>query len=132
MIATPYSKYFETQVQTAPPENLTLMLYDGVLRFARQAQAHIEEGRPSEAHHALMRAQDILAELMSALDMSAGQISRGLYALYEYANYQLVEANVHKTLQPIKEVLYIMTELRDTWAEAVRQVRVGAARVGGE
>ena len=76
MMATPCNRYMEMQVQTAPAENLVLMLYDGALRFARQAQVSLAEGRMQDAHNDLTRAQDILGELMGSLNMGDGEFWR--------------------------------------------------------
>jgi len=76
MIATAHNRYMEVQVQTAPPENLVLMLYDGAMRFATQAKADLAAGNREAAHNNLTRAQDIMGQLMGSLNMEIGGDSR--------------------------------------------------------
>lgn len=113
-----YTAYKATQVQTASQENLLLMLYDGAITALNQALAALEEGDLSVVHQRLIKTQAILEELMGALNMDM-EISHGLYALYEYAHQRLVAANVAKEAEPIQEVLGYLTELRDTWQQAL-------------
>ncbi len=132
MMATPCNRYMEMQVQTAPAENLVLMLYDGALRFARQAQVGLAEGRMQDAHNDLTRAQDILGELMGSLNMDAGDVAHNLFKLYEFIQYRLVVANVRKSSEPIDDVLQLLGDLRATWAEAIRDARGHGAKSGGQ
>ncbi len=133
MMPTPYNRYMETQVQTAPAENLVLMLYDGALRFARQAQVDLAEGRMQDAHNNLTRAQDILGELMGSLNMDMGEVAENLFRLYEFMQYRLVTANVRKSAEPISDVVQMLGELRVAWEEAIREARGGReARSGGQ
>ncbi|MEA4883637.1 MAG: flagellar export chaperone FliS [Clostridia bacterium] len=132
MMATPYNRYLETQVQTAPPENLVLMLYDGAIRFANQAKLDLAEGKRESAHKNLTRGQDILSELMGSLNMDAGDIAVNLFKLYEYMQYRLVQANVQRSIEPIDEVVRMLGELRETWFEAIRDYRGKIARAGGQ
>jgi len=134
MIATAHNRYMEVQVQTAPPENLVLMLYDGAIRFATQAKADLAAGNREAAHNNLTRAQDIMGELMGSLNMELGEIAENLFSLYEYMQYRLIEANIKRSAGHIDEVLQMLRELRQAWAEAVREYRgqsAGSARPGG-
>ena len=132
MMATPCNRYMEMQVQTAPAENLVLMLYDGALRFARQAQVSLAEGRMQDAHNDLTRAQDILGELMGSLNMDAGEVAHNLFKLYEFIRYRLIIANVRKSAEPIDDVLQLLGDLRATWAEAIRDARGRGVKSGGQ
>lgn len=132
MIASPYDKYLEVQVQTAPPENLVLMLYDGAMRFATQAKADLVAGNRESAHSNLIRAQDIMSELMSSLNFDAGDVAENLFKLYEYMNYRLIQANISQSEEPIDEVLKMLAELRGVWSEAIREYRGATARGGGQ
>ncbi|HON42563.1 MAG TPA: flagellar export chaperone FliS [Bacillota bacterium] len=132
MMATPCNRYMEMQVRTAPAENLVLMLYDGALRFARQAQVDLAEGRMQDAHNNLTRAQDILGELMGSLNMDAGDIAHNLFKLYEFIQYRLTVANVKKSTEPIDDVIQLLGDLRATWAEAIRDARGRSVKSGGQ
>ena len=119
-----YQAYRTTQVQTASPAELILLLYDGAIKYCRQAEAHLDNGERELAHNALLRSQDIIDELAVSLDFSAGEeIAQGLLQLYDYMGQRLVEANIHKDKAPITEVAAMLQELRETWAEAARLVQ---------
>lgn len=116
--ANPYRVYRETQIQTASGLELVILMYNGAIKFLKQAAQAIEEKQVAPAHNALIRAQDIISELRATLNHEAGgQVARSLDQLYEYMNYRLMEANIHKDLAPVKEVVGMLEELRDTWQE---------------
>lgn len=114
-----YSQYKENSVYTATPEELTLMLYNGVIKFIMQAQKHIEDKDILKAHTSIIRAQDIIEEFQASLDKKY-EISNSLNLLYDYMLRRLVEANVSKNKEILEEVLYFAKELRDTWAQAMK------------
>ena len=118
----PYQQYQQQNVNTASPGELVVMLYDGCIRFIKQAVERINNNNMQEAHDAIIRAQDIILEFMSTLDMNY-EISQNLLALYDYMHGQLIEANIQKDADILQEVLELLTELRDTWAEAVKNTR---------
>lgn len=118
----PYQQYQQQSVMTASPGELVVMLYNGCIRFIKQAIECINGKDLMGAHNAIIRAQDIIVEFMSTLDMKY-EISHNLLALYDYLHRRLVEANVKKDTAILEEVLTFMTELRDTWAEAVKITR---------
>jgi flagellar protein FliS len=119
-----YQAYRTTQVQTSSPAELILLLYDGAIKYCRQAEAHLDNGERELAHNALLRSQDIIDELAVSLDFSAGEeIAQGLLQLYDYMGQRLVEANIHKDKAPITEVAAMLQELREAWAEAARLVQ---------
>jgi flagellar secretion chaperone FliS len=112
--------YQNNQVTTAKPEELTLMLYNGGLRFIRQAQLAIEKKDLPKAHTLLIKTQDIVTELMVTLNMEY-EISHSLLSLYEYMKRKLVEANLSKDLGILAEVQDILLELKITWTEAMKK-----------
>jgi len=115
---------YKTQgVLTAAPEELTLMLYSGCLRYMKQGVAAIDSSNIEEANNALTRAQDIICELISSLDLTY-QVALNLLSLYDYFYHLLVEANLRKDARGVITCIEMMTELRDTWTEAVRMSRV--------
>jgi flagellar secretion chaperone FliS len=115
-----YSKYRQATVETASPGKLVVMLYDGAIRFLGEALEHLEQRKPKETHEAIIRAENILCELMTALDMErGGKIAENLLALYEFMHLRLVEGNIQKDATRIREVLTLLTDLRDAWAQAV-------------
>lgn len=96
MNAQVYDQYRKTSVETLSPAKLLLMLYDGALNFLSNAKKAIEEKDIPRAHSQIVRAQDIVVELMATLNMDI-PLSNQLYALYDYIHRRLVEANIKKT-----------------------------------
>lgn len=119
MMANPYLKYRQTEVETSDQGRLLLMLYEGGIRFAGRAQRALQENDLEAASNYLTRAQDILAELMSSLNFDAGPVAGGLFRLYEYMYFQLVEANVQKSAEPVEQVERMLLELRDAWKKSL-------------
>jgi len=118
-LPNPYANYQQQSILTATPGDLTLMLYNGCIKFIKQAEIAIDHKDVPAANTAIVRAQDIILEFMSTLDMEI-EISHNLMALYEYIHRRLIEANIRKDKQILAECLELVTELRDTWAEVVR------------
>lgn len=116
------NQYKQNAVFTATPEELTLMLYDGCIKFLNIAKYNIEKGDIEKSHNALIRAQDIVIELDSSLNMQY-EISNNLRQLYNFVREKLIDANINKKVEPIDEALEIVSELRDTWKEAMKQVK---------
>lgn len=119
MVANPYAAYQNNAVTTANPQELTLMLYDGALKFMRLAKLAIEQGNPDLKNTNIQKTQSIFQELRLALNKNIG-ISANLDSLYEYMWRRLVDANVKNDTTILDEVLDFTTELRDTWKEAMK------------
>jgi flagellar protein FliS len=114
-----YETYRQNAILTATPEELTLMLYNGLIKFIMIAQKAIEEKDVQKAHDSIIRAQDILNEFKATLDMRY-EISHNLALLYDYFLDRLMEANIKKDAGILDEVLHFVRELRDTWAQAMK------------
>ncbi|HHV96001.1 MAG TPA: flagellar export chaperone FliS [Clostridiaceae bacterium] len=114
-----YNQYKENTIFTSTPEELTLMLYNGLVKFIMQAQLAIEEKQFEKANSSIIRAQDIVFELQNTLDHKY-EISKSLALLYDYMHRRLVDANLSKDKDILEEVLGYATELRDTWAQAMK------------
>lgn len=119
MAANPYAQYQKNQVETADQGKLILMLYEGAVRFLEGSRKALQEGELQKAHHNLVCAQDILAELMSSLDLEAGDVAVSLFRLYDYMHNLLVQANVKKDAEPLEQVEKMLLELRDAWKESL-------------
>lgn len=117
--------YRNNSIMTATPEELTLMLYDGALRFMNQAIVHMIGKRVEPAHNSLIRTQEIFAELRDTLNMEV-EISNNLYALYTFMIELLIKANLEKNPEPVRQVITLTRDLRDTWAQAIQLVRQGS------
>ncbi|HHT49613.1 MAG TPA: flagellar export chaperone FliS [Firmicutes bacterium] len=117
MESNPYKRYRQTQVETAGPLELIIMMYDGAIRFCNQAKGAIQEDNYNEANRLLQRAQDIVDELNFSLNMEAGEIANRLRSLYDFINSKLIEANVNKDPALIDQMVELLTELRSSWSE---------------
>lgn len=117
-----YNQYKQNTVMTATPEELTLMLYDGAIKYMNIAKYSIENNEMEKAHSSLIRAQDIVIELNTTLNMDYG-ISKNLRSLYDFIINRLIDGNIKKEAQPIEDALEIMTGIRDTWKEAMKEVK---------
>ncbi|MDD4802939.1 MAG: flagellar export chaperone FliS [Syntrophomonas sp.] len=120
--ALAYSQYQKTSIVTGAPEKMLLMLYDGAIKNIIIAKKAIKDKDINLAHEKIIKTEDILAELMSTLNMDY-EVSLGLFALYEYLIYQLVEANYKKDIDLLAEVEGFLSELRKTWAEAIQIIK---------
>jgi flagellar protein FliS len=116
LAASPQS-YRESAILTAPPQRLVVMLYDGAHRFLYQAAAAMRAGQADVSSDRLRRAEDIVSHLQSTLDMSQGEISHRLDAIYRFCLQQLAQARVRKQPERIDDVMRLLGELRDAWNE---------------
>lgn len=118
MLQNAAQTYQSNQVTTATPADLTLMLYNGALKFIKQARSAIEEKNVAKAHEASLKVQNILYELMSTLNNDY-PISKEFAKLYEYMLQRTIEANVRKDIHILNEVEDLFVQFRDTWKEAM-------------
>ncbi|MEO4054192.1 flagellar export chaperone FliS [Solibacillus sp. CAU 1738] len=117
-----YNAYKQNSVTTASPGELTLMLYNGCLKFLTKSKKAIEDKDIQEKNTNIQKAQAIIAELMSTLNIDI-EISKQMLPLYEYMNRRLVEANIQNDIHIIVEVEGLVTEFRDTWKEVLKITR---------
>lgn len=116
-------QYRQQQLMNAPPEQLTLMLYNGCLRFIEDGLIAVREKRHEDANTFLQKAQRIISEFRVTLNMDY-EISHQLMPLYNYVYDRLVEGNIRSKTEPIEEAKTIITELRDAWVGAMRKARI--------
>jgi flagellar secretion chaperone FliS len=109
--------YRTNAVLTASPEQLVVMLYDGAIRFLRQADALFEEGAWSQGIERIGRAQAIVDELLCTLNMDAGELSVRLESIYVFCAGHLRDARLHRDRVRVQQVARLLAELRDAWAE---------------
>ena len=122
MVNAAAEAYKRQQVMTATPEALTLMLYNGCLRFMTEGREAIEKKDYEQANTSLQKAQNIISEFRITLKMEY-DIAKQLLPLYNYVYDRLVEANLKSDVTRIDEAKGIITELRDAWAQAMKKAR---------
>ncbi|WP_313430165.1 flagellar export chaperone FliS [Siminovitchia terrae] len=115
----PYEAYQNNSVTTASPGELTLMLYNGCLKFINLAKQAIENKEIEKKNTNIQNAQNIISELILTLNLDI-EISKNMHSLYEYANRRLVEANIKQDISILEEVEEIMMEFRDTWKQVIQ------------
>ncbi|AEY64392.1 flagellar export chaperone FliS [Clostridium sp. BNL1100] len=119
MVNNGYNQYKENSVYTATPEELTLMLYNGLVKFIMLAQSAIDEKNIERANNSIIRAQDIVREFQVTLDMKY-EVSKHLDSIYDYMYRRLIQANIKKDKDILEEVLAMAKDLRDTWTQAMK------------
>ena len=112
-------QYQKNAVQTASPAKLTLMLYDGAVKFANIAIEALQEGDLEKAHQNIIKVQKIIVEFRSTLDMKY-PVAKDFDVVYDYIYRRLVEANMKKDEAIMEEALKYIKEMRDTWKEVMR------------
>ncbi len=117
-----YDHYRENSATTAKPEELTLMLYNGLVKFIMKAQYAISQKDVAGAHENIIKSQNIIHEFMSTLDRKY-ELSESLMLLYDYMDRRLIEANIQKNTEILSEVLGFAKQLRDTWEQAMKIAR---------
>ncbi len=118
MLNNPYQKYRQSQVETATPEMLLLMLYNGSLKFIKEAQEAVHAEEIEKANNRIVRVQRIVSELMFSLKLEE-EVGKSLYLLYDYMHTRLIEANIKKDAKILLEVEAMLRELKDAWQGAV-------------
>lgn len=114
-----YSAYSNNKVLTASPAELTLMLYEGAIKFCNIAIMGIETKNIEKAHNNIRKVKNILGELMATLDRKY-PVADDFANVYQYLIDRLTEANVHKDKEILEEVLGHLRTMRDTWKEVMK------------
>ena len=122
MVNAAAEAYKRQQIMTATPEALTLMLYNGALRFMSEGAEAITQKQYEQANTSLQKAQNIITEFRLTLKMEY-EISHQLLPLYNYVYDCLVEGNIKSDVGKIEEAKGIITELRDAWVQAMKKAR---------
>ncbi|RFU67429.1 flagellar export chaperone FliS [Bacillus sp. V59.32b] len=129
-LGNPYQAYQQNSVNTASAGDLTLMLYNGCLKFISQAKIAIAEGSVEKRNTNIQKAQSIIQELMVTLNMDL-EVSKQMMTLYDYLLRQLIEANVKNDSNILNEVEDFITEFRDTWKQVIQINRQKQYSQGG-
>ncbi|WP_050616456.1 flagellar export chaperone FliS [Bacillus testis] len=118
----PYKTYQQNSVTTASPAELTLMLYNGCLKFVAKAKVAISQGQIEEKNTNIQKAQKIIRELMVTLNMDM-EVSHNMMTLYEFMNQRLMDANIKNSSAPLDEVEGLLVDFRDTWKQVIQKNR---------
>ena len=121
--------YKRQQIMTATPEALTLMLYNGCLKFMTEGMEALEKKDYEQANISIQKAENIISEFRVTLNMDY-EISHQLFPLYNYVYDRLVEGNMQSDVSKIEEAKGIITELRDAWAQAMKKARAEKGPAG--
>lgn len=127
-----HRQYERMRTETASPGELVVMMYHGAIRFLSIARTRLESGDLESGHRSILRAQEIILELMISVDVGAGPVARNLFDLYEFMHRHLVQANVKKDAAMIGEVIGLLRELVPAWEQALAGERRPAAASGSE
>lgn len=117
-----YQAYQNNAVNTASGGELTLMLYNGCIKFIKQAMKDVEANNYEGKNTNIQKAQNIIRELLITLD-SKVEISKQFQPLYEFMLEQLTQANIENDKEKLEQVLELVTEFRDTWKQALIKYR---------
>lgn len=121
-----YSQYNNSKILTASPAELTLMLYDGAIKFCNIAVIGIEQNDVQKAHSNIIRVQKIIDEFRNTLDRKY-PVAEDFDRVYVYLLRRLYEANIHKDKEILEEVLTHLRSMRDTWVEVMKKSRTRGA-----
>ena len=120
-----HNAYQASAIETASPEQLTLMCYDGALKFMRRAVLALAANDLAKLSENTGRAQAIVNELNITLNMEAGgEIARNLRDIYLFVNRHMSQGAMKRDAQHLKEAMELIQGLRDSWAQAMN---LGAA-----
>lgn len=114
-----YAAYANNKIMTASPAELTLMLYEGAIKFCNIAITAVEQKDIRKAHDNIMKTERIIEEFQSTLDHKYS-VAKDFDEVYTYLMMRLREANMKKDKEILEEVLKHLRTMRDTWKEVMR------------
>lgn len=114
-----YAQYNSSKILTASPAELTLMLYEGAVKFCNIAIAAVEQNDVEKAHIHIVKTEKIIDHLRLTLDMKY-PVAEDFERIYKYLASRLVQANISKDKEILEEVCGHLRSVRDTWKEVMR------------
>lgn len=115
--------YKDSKIQTASPAELTLMLYEGAIKFCNIALLALEKKDFEKANVNIIKAERIIAELRSTLDFKY-PVAKNFDDVYDYIYSGLINANIKKDSALLEEALGYTREMRDTWKEVMHLAKI--------
>lgn len=122
--------YQNNSVETASPGELTLMLYNGCIKFIRAGKKAMDQKDIEQKNTKIQKAQAIIRELMVTMNQDY-EVANDVLPLYDYMNRRLMEANIQNDSEILDEVEALVTEFRDTWKQVLLQSRKAQYGTGG-
>lgn len=120
----PYAAYNNSKIQTATPAELTLLLYEGAIKFTNIAIVAMEKNDVQKAHDNIMKTEKIIEEFQATLDHKY-PVAKDFEAVYSYLLKRLFDANIRKDPEILEEVLRHLRTMRDTWKEVMAKAANG-------
>ena len=120
----PYAAYNNSKIQTATPAELTLLLYDGAIKFANIAVIAMEKKDVEKAHNNIRKTENIIREFQATLNHKY-PVAKDFDAVYTYLLQRLFDANIKKDPEIMEEVLTHLRTMRDTWKEVMAKTANG-------
>jgi flagellar secretion chaperone FliS len=117
-----YAQYNTSKILTASPAELTLLLYEGAIKFANIAILKIEQGDIEAAHNNIVRTERIIDYFRETLDMKY-PVAEDFERVYLYLSGRLIEANTKKDKEILEEVVTHLRSMRDTWKEVMKTAK---------
>ena len=115
--------YKNNSIQTSSPAELTLMLYDGCIKFCNIALGALEKNDIQKANTNIVKAERIIMEFRSTLDFKY-PVAQDFERVYDWIYRRMIEANIKKDTAILEDALRLVREMRDTWKEVMRLSRV--------
>ena len=116
----PYNEYLKNKIMTATPGELTLMLYEGAVKFGNISITAIEDGDMELAHTNIVKVQTIIDEFRRTLDFKY-PVAQDFENVYKYLAKRLIEANMNKDKEIMEEVVKHLRSMRDNWKEVMKK-----------
>lgn len=117
-----YAAYNKNKIMTASPGELTLMLYEGAIKFCNIAIVAVEQGDIQKAHTNIVKVEKIIEEFRATLNHKY-PVAKDFENVYIYIYDRLVEANIKKDKEILEEVLKHLRTMRDTWKEVMKKAK---------
>ena len=118
----PYAKYANNKILTASPAELTLMLYEGAIKFCNLAKIDMEKGEYGEAMHHVQRARAIVSELQSTLDFKY-PVAKDFDLIYTYILQLMRDCNKNHDNETLDLILEQLRDIRDIWKQVMKSAR---------
>lgn len=115
----PYAAYQNSKVLTASPAELTLMLYEGAIKFGNIALMGMEENNYEKTSNNIIKVQNIISEFLTTLNYKY-EVAKDFEIVYKYIMDKLVEANIKKEKEPLEEALGHLRDMRNNWVEIMK------------